>query len=93
MLTDYWFLLGLACMAVATVLTGIGCVGVHCLNERLEHRTPETQRRFDDLSAQWQVFLLNVRIAAYSGKDKSGAAIRPPRSTATVLPFPRLPSY
>lgn len=90
MLTDRYFLLGLAVMAGALIFTALLCFLFHRLNEWLEQRESEPNQRFEHLCGQWRIFLLNVRIAAYRGKEK-GEASEPHPSLCDVIPFPRLP--
>jgi hypothetical protein len=89
MLTDRWFLIGLAVMAGVMLLTAGLCYLLHQVNERIERYEPEYRQALENRYTDWRVFLLNVRIAAYMGKEKDGTSKPRPCS---VLSFPRLPA-
>lgn len=90
MYTDRWFLIGLAMMAGALVVTAILCTVLHRLNEWTDQYRGRHLQQLEDGYTKWRVFLLNVRINSYRAKEKGEAPT--PRPFCNVLSFPRLPT-
>ncbi len=51
---------------------GVACTGYGiwlAITENANPPVPDYRKKLEDRYVQWQVFLLNVRIAAYQGKE------------------------